>query len=109
MKKVGGIFLAISLFFVASNASAVQQTICFSKAKDDIKVRVYGERNPKLKTMALCDLPSGLTEGSIGDSAILCGGQCKGKTLKKMNKQRWRLIHVIEGLEGAFGMVLQKN
>ena len=63
-----------------------QQTICFSQKK-------YGEFNL----------------ASLGDTATLNSGECKGRTLIEMNKDGWRLIQVVTGVNDAFGMVLEKK
>ncbi len=108
MKLLKASVIGVGLLMVAFNASALQQTVCFSKTKDDVKIEVYGERRPELKQMSVCELPSTMTLGSIGDTTVMCGGLCEGRTLSQMNKSGWRLIHVIEGLQGGFGMVFEK-
>lgn len=112
MKKLIASVVGVGLLFTTVNASAIQQTICFSKTKNEAKINSkygrHGRISPVIEKLSICELPSSMTQGSIGDSAVMCGGECKGKTLLQMNKGGWRLIHVIEGLEGGFGMVFEK-
>ncbi len=75
----------------ASEAFAVQQTICFSKKQ-------ISEYN---------GIP--IYQATLGDSVSLYGGKCHEKTLPQMNKAGWRLIQVVGGLDSAFGMVFQKG
>jgi len=108
MKFVVATISTAVLLSPSAYAGKIEQTICFSKAKDEIKIKVYGKRNPALKRMSICDLSSRMTVGSVGDGAVMCGGRCQGKTLPQMNNYGWRLIHVVEGLNGAFGMVFER-
>ncbi|MEA3383800.1 MAG: hypothetical protein U9Q20_03865 [Campylobacterota bacterium] len=39
----------------------------------------------------------------------MCGGKCQGKTLAKMNKDGWKLVQVISGLNSSFGMLFTKE
>lgn len=62
----------------------------------------------KLKELPICQLPPKLTTGSIGEYTVMCAWQCEGKTLLQMNEVGWKLVHVIEDLDGGFGMILEK-
>ena len=64
-------------------AKKIEQTICFSSSQ--------------------C---GGLgAYGVLGDSVKLCGGKCQGRTLAEMNKDGWKLIQVVNGLQSSFGMI----
>lgn len=71
---------------VSSQAKEVEQTICFSSK---------GEGYARLAT--------------LGDYIPLSGGQCQGRILSEMNKDGWKLIQVVTGLNSAFGMLLTKE
>jgi len=45
---------------------------------------------------------------SLGDKVTLNSEKCKGKSLLQMNKEGWKLIQVVTGLNQSFGMVLEK-
>jgi len=75
------------LFSSGAYAKKIEQTVCFSKASCTEKY----------------------SYASIGDAVNLCGGACQGKSLVEMNKEGWRLIQVIGGLSGSFGMLMTKE
>lgn len=81
--------LLLTLFIFSSEASAVEQTICYSN---------NGNSSCKL--------------ASLGDGSNLDSGQCKGATLKEMNKRGWRLILIgpeVGSCTGGFTMLFEKK
>ena len=81
--------LLMFLFLYSNSVLAVQQTICFSN------------NNSSTCTLA-----------SLGDNSNLDGGQCRGSTLKKMNRQGWRLVFIgpeVGSCSGGFSMLFEKK
>ena len=70
-------------------AKKIEQTICWSQ-NDCAKHYPY-------------------SVATIGDNVKLCSGKCNGKTIAQMNKKGWKLIQVIGGLQGAFGIVMTRE
>jgi len=91
MKKLILGVITIGLLSSTVYAKKIEQTICFSQ--EDTGQTIGG----KAFYMA-----------SLGDQVTLNGGKCKGKTLIKMNKNGWKLVQVVTGLNRSFGMVLEK-
>ena len=90
MKKIILGAITVGLLSTTIYAKNIEQTICFSKTK-------INEYNGHI-----------FYSGALGDGVLLYGGKCKGRTLSQMNKKGWRLIQVVNGLNSAFGMVLEK-
>lgn len=87
MKKILLGLVTIGLLSNVLYAKTIEQTICFSKAP-------LGDK---------------YWQASLGDAVKLYGGQCQGRTLPEMNKQEWKVIQVVTGLNSAFGMVMTKE
>lgn len=87
MKKVILGTVVLGLLSTTVYAKNIKQTICFSKSSCTEKYAY----------------------GSLGEDTNLCGGQCQGKTLPEMNKEGWKLIQVVSGLNQSFGMVFTKE
>ncbi len=87
MKKLVFGLVVAGLLSTVSYAKKLEQTICFSKSE--------------------CGTP--IAYGTLGDNVKLCGGKCQGKTIAQMNKNGWKLIQVVNGLQGSFGMVFIKE
>ena len=87
MKKLVLGLITIGLLSSAGYAKKIEQTICFSKEP-------LGDR---------------FWQASLGDGVKLYGGKCQKKTLPEMNKQGWKVIQVVTGLNSAFGMVMTKE
>ena len=83
MKKFILGLIAIALLSSAVYANKIEQTICWSKEG---------------KYLAM-----------LGDNVKLQSGKCNGRTLPEMNKDGWKLIQVVGGLQSAFGMVMTKE
>lgn len=93
MKKLIVVSIVCTVFNMSVQAKDVEQTICFSK--------VYSGNPSKY-------FPNGVPVAQLGDDIKLLGGICQARTLPQMNKNGWRLMQVVTGLQGAFGMVLSK-
>ena len=87
MKKVILGTIVLGLFSTTMYAKKVEQTICFSKSSCTDKYAY----------------------GTFGNGTSLCGGKCKGKTLPQMNKEGWKLMQIIGGLQRSFGMLFIKE
>lgn len=74
---------------LAANAAAVEQSICFSQEMTNSGKYRFGI-------------------AKLGDDITLNGGFCQGKTLPQMNKEGWKVIQVVTGLNQSFGMVMEK-
>ena len=98
-KTITALCLATLTFAAAPSASAtnsvkkIEQTICFSKEFSPNKSSYF---------------PNGVPLATLGDDVKLYGGKCNEKTLPELNKEGWRLIQVVAGLQSSFGMVLEK-
>lgn len=87
MKKLVLGIVTLGLLTTSLYAKKVEQTICFSQSSCSDRYAY----------------------GTLGENVGLCGGQCQGKTLPQMNKEGWKLIQVINGLNSSFGMVFTKE
>jgi hypothetical protein len=86
--------IILVLLFIATSSFAIEQTICFSQEDTGSKYSTNG--NPIYIAM-------------LGDNATLNGGKCNGRKLADMNKDGWRLVTVVAGLQSSFGIVLEKG
>ncbi len=84
-KQIFTAILALGIS-ITVQAKEVEQTICFSY-----------DGKPSLRM------------ATLGDGILLSGGRCQGKNLYQMNKEGWKLIQVVSGLDRAFGMVFIKE
>jgi len=87
MKRLVLGLVAIVLLSSVGYAKKIEQTICFSKSSCSDKY----------------------SYGTFGNGTSLCGGKCQGKTLPEMNKEGWKLIQVVGGLQSSFGMIFTKE
>ncbi len=83
MRRLVLSLVAIGLLSTAVYAKKIEQTICWSKEGKYLAV--------------------------LGDNVKLQGGKCNNRTLPEMNKDGWKLIQVVGGLQSAFGMVMTRE
>jgi len=83
MKKFILGLIAITLLSSAGNAKKIEQAICWSKEGKYVAI--------------------------LGDNVKLQSDKCNGRTLPEMNKDGWKLIQVVGGLQSAFGMVMTRE
>ena len=85
MKKMA--FLGLLLISVSSYG-AKEVTVCFAKG----------------------DCSKAYSYATIGEDVKLCGGQCNGeKTIVDMYKDGWQLNSFLEGLQGSFGLIFDRD
>ena len=82
--------VTVGLLSTTIYAKKIEQTICFSKKP----------------TMVMFNKQQ--YAASLGNNVKLYGEKCKKNTLSQMNKKGWKLIQVVTGLEGSFGMIFSK-
>ncbi len=79
---------------VVASSFAAEQTICFSQEYTGSSSQVF---------------PNGIPVAKLGDNVSLHGGKCDGRKLADMNKEGWRLVTVVTGLQSSFGMVFERG
>ena len=94
MKKIILGIVVLGLLSTTVYSKKIEQTICFS-------IKYSGKRTQYF--------PKGVPIAELGDSIKLYGGKCRGRSLPEMNKNGWKLIQVVTGLNSSFGMVLTKE
>ena len=87
MKKMMILLSAVLVLALNLEAKKNTQTICFSKSSCSKQYPI----------------------ATLGDKVQLCGGKCQGRSLLQMNEKGWKVVQVIPGLSGAFGMLLEKK